>query len=500
MNIWIQSLSWTLIYGVGQGFLVYSALRLIFKLATGTPSNSKYYLSLFALSVLLVWFVATWWRQYSELAVVAERLRVAPATDSTIIVLQPVAAADYMNRFRSGLSSLSVIFPWLSGAYILGLSLMLARLSAGMLQLFSLKRNAVSQPDAALNELWLALKSKMRWNGPVQLLISAQAQVPMVIGFLKPIVLLPAVTVSQLSTEQVETILLHELVHLKRYDYFINILQTVVETILFFNPFVWLISSICRKEREYSCDDMVLEHTREPIAYATALAALASPDLTYSRVVVAASGEPTHLFNRIKRIMEMKKSTFSYSRTTAAVLIIAIVACLAAWLPSSVAGPREDKSGKEKREKTSKVKDIQQAAEQPDVAPLPREEKPGLPKEEQLSKANDASDAPENNGMDLSQSEEGRLTQMLMDDGLVNQVKGFVVEKIQNDLFINGEKQTNVIAKKYLQNLTQGNIRVQVFSFGERLNMHPDASFLQLLLPVSLQSGCVDAKPKKAGC
>ena len=165
----------------------------------------------------------------------------------------------------------------------------------------------------------------------------------------------------------------------------------------------------------------------------------------------------------------MKKRTFSYSRTSAAVLIIAIIACLAAWLPSSVARPKDDKPTKVKQEKAA------EAQKAPDA-----------------TASQDAMD---------SQSDEGRLVQLLINDGLVNQVKGFVVEKKQSSLFINGEKQADEVAKKYLSTMTQENMRVQVFSFSERLNMHPDASFLQILLPVSLESPCVDVKSKrKPGC
>lgn len=115
---------------------------------------------------------------------------------------------------------------------------------------------------------------------------------------------------------------MHELAHIKRNDYLINILQTIVETILFFNPFVWLISAIIRREREHCCDDLVLLHTREPLNYATALAALASYPGNASGLLVAASGQSYPLFHRIKRILEMKKNPFSYSRMVAAILYL----------------------------------------------------------------------------------------------------------------------------------------------------------------------------------
>ena len=97
--------------------------------------------------------------------------------------------------------------------------------------------------------------------------------------------------------------------------------------------------------------------------------------------------------------------------------------------------------------------------------------------------------------------EVSQLVQRLIADRLVDESKGFVVEKKQNLLFINGVEQTGAIANKYLANIMQTDIRVQVFSFRERLQMHPDAGIMELISPVWSSSGCVQyAAPKKPGC
>ncbi len=97
--------------------------------------------------------------------------------------------------------------------------------------------------------------------------------------------------------------------------------------------------------------------------------------------------------------------------------------------------------------------------------------------------------------------ESGQLVQRLIADRLVDESKGFVIEKKQNLLFINGVEQPSAIANKYLANIMQTDIRVQVFSFRERLQMHPDAGIMELISPVWSSSGCVQyAAPKKPGC
>ncbi len=493
MAIWIQSLSWTLIYALGQGLLVYASLWLILKLTPAAPGNFRYHLSLSALTILLIWFLATWWQQFHSLTMAHEQLLTTPTQGTTIIALplQPCLAVGYADRSRAYISSLTVVFPWLSGCYIFGLLLMLVRLLAGMLQLLSLRTSGISQPDEVLTGLFMGVKKQINLDRPVQLLTSVKAHVPMVIGFFKPIILLPAATIAQLTTEQLETILLHELAHIKRHDYIVNILQTVVETMLFFNPFVWMISSITRRERELCCDDVVLAHTNEPMSYATALATLAAQPAAYSAITVAASGEPTHLYNRIQRIMEFKKNPFSYSRMVAALLMIAAIACSTAWLTPTFAKPKKEQP---------RVAAVAQSISTQTTAANTNQ--PATPKKRKHTVTTTVvASTPVQKGVaNTNQSDETWLIEQLMNDRLIDQVKGFIVERQQNKLFINGQEQPGEIANKYLQAIKKENMRVQVYPFIERLNQHPDGNFIQILFPVQFSSPCVDYGEPKEGC
>ena len=97
-------------------------------------------------------------------------------------------------------------------------------------------------------------------------------------------------------------------------------------------------------------------------------------------------------------------------------------------------------------------------------------------------------------------TEESQLVAQLQKDGRIDEVKGFVVEKKQNMLFINGQQMPDNIATKYISTLKKDEIRVEVYPFMERLRQHPDASFIQILFPVMMESPCVDQTPKKPGC
>src|SRR5207249_2224703 len=111
---------------------------------------------------------------------------------------------------------------------------------------------------------------------PVRLLVSAIVQVPTVIGELRPIILMPIGALSGLPPDQVEGLLLHELAHIRRHDYLVNIFQSIVEALLFYHPGVWWISGHIRRERELCCDDLAVSVIGDVLTYARALAELES--------------------------------------------------------------------------------------------------------------------------------------------------------------------------------------------------------------------------------
>jgi len=134
---------------------------------------------------------------------------------------------------------------------------------------------------------------------------------PLTIGFLKPIILIPLANFNYLSQDQMEAVLLHELAHIKRYDYLINLCMKLIESFLFFNPFSHYINTMISKERENSCDDLVLENHFNPIEYADALLQLAflSTGQESSYLMHAAKKENI-LLTRINRIVGLKEKPY----------------------------------------------------------------------------------------------------------------------------------------------------------------------------------------------
>jgi uncharacterized protein involved in exopolysaccharide biosynthesis len=160
--------------------------------------------------------------------------------------------------------------------------------------------------DAAWLELLEDLKIRFKVSRSVRLVSSALAEVPMVIGWLRPVILLPASSLTGLTPAHLQAILAHELAHVRRCDYLVNWLQNLVETVMFYHPAVWWISGCIREEREQCCDEMVVRICQDRLMYARALLRLEELRGMPARLVFAASGGS--LLGRIRRLLAPGKA------------------------------------------------------------------------------------------------------------------------------------------------------------------------------------------------
>ena len=340
-NLLSHSLVWALAYSLWQGLVIFAGLFCVLKALQGISARIKYLFAYGAISTLFLWFVNTWVEQFERLKVIAYNISQTPINSSKVltyyatykegITSNPTQyltnALHYLERHNSLIISI----------YCIGLLFMMVRFSIGMFKVNSLQTKSLIEPGERLQQQFALLKSNLNISGPIRLFLSDKVNTPVMLGFLKPIILLPIATINHLNTEQVESILLHELAHIKRNDYLFNVLQTIIETILFFNPFVWFISTIIRREREHCCDDIVVATTTNPLPYAKALALLETQRIAENNLQLAATGNKKQLFNRIKRIMEMKKNNISNGQffiITLALIALTLSVALVTFTPS----------------------------------------------------------------------------------------------------------------------------------------------------------------------
>ena len=204
----------------------------------------------------------------------------------------------------------------------------------------------------------------------MRLLRSRVVETPLVIGALKPVILLPAALITELPADQLEALLAHELAHVLRQDYLINLLQSVVETLLFYHPAVWWISSQVRKERENCCDDLAVNVARDRTVYVRALATVAGAGA--SRMVPAATGGL--LVARLRRILGITDRQGAQSSrwlTGAAFLSLCVFAIAFTSLGFAAPATAETKSPEPAAKKNSpeKTQDSAKAAKPKASAP-----------------------------------------------------------------------------------------------------------------------------------
>ncbi|HEX5745111.1 MAG TPA: M56 family metallopeptidase [Archangium sp.] len=343
-----QSLGWALLHLLWQGTLVAAALAVALRVLDRRAASVRYLLSCGALALLLVLPALTGWHHYASL----QKAEPLPSTPASVERTSTVARAPglVMERAvekRSPVAPLAArptpvlerVLPllgehmhWLVLAWGLGVTVSSLRLLSGWLKLRRLVREAEPAPTEWQDALE-RLARRLGMTRPVRLLRSAALDVPAAVGWLRPVVLLPVTALTGLSARQLEMVLAHELAHIRRYDFAVNLVQTLVETLLFYHPAVWWMSRVIRVEREHCCDDIAVGTSGNPISYARALTALESlrlmPLETASPAMSALGGSLT---DRVRRLVGTPAARCS-SRWVAGASVVTLMSGMA------VAGP-----------------------------------------------------------------------------------------------------------------------------------------------------------------
>jgi type II secretory pathway component GspD/PulD (secretin) len=202
-----------------------------------------------------------------------------------------------------GMKVAGAIAPWLPWAvmgWLMGTVVLTLRLVGGFWRLGRLGRQGRELGGAVAARAG-ELCEKFGIKRGVRLIESALVEVPTVMGEFKPVILLPVSALTGLSGEQLTALLAHELAHVRRHDYLVNVAQTVVETVLFYHPAVWFVSERMRQEREHCCDDVAVAAAGDRVGYAQALAAMEGLRGVRGGLAMGARGGA--LLPRIKRIL-----------------------------------------------------------------------------------------------------------------------------------------------------------------------------------------------------
>jgi beta-lactamase regulating signal transducer with metallopeptidase domain len=240
----LEAVGWALLHFLWQGALVALLLLAFRMLARSALAPMRYAAGCMAMLLMLAVFAVTVFRSYpSTTPPVSAPPSAALAQHATKVAPGPVKAAAH----PSPINHLAGLLQWLACLWLLGVAALSFYTAAGWLRLQKLKRRESPPADTALLAMLEALKHRLGISRAVRLYTSAIAQVPSVIGWLRPVILFPVTALTGLNESQLRAILAHELAHIRRHDYLVNLLQTAVETLLFYHPAVWWVGKQIRQ-------------------------------------------------------------------------------------------------------------------------------------------------------------------------------------------------------------------------------------------------------------
>ncbi|MCB1054974.1 MAG: HEAT repeat domain-containing protein [Acidobacteria bacterium] len=378
----IEPLGWTLVHFLWQGSLLTLLLAAFLRTLARSSSQARYIAAGITLSLMLAAPVVTFVElsKAEQPTAMVQTLPVAQAAAATGSATQALAAAPGGDAgwVAAGGDLLSRGLPAVVTLWALGASLLLLRLLGGWWATRALRRSGVGGAPEALRRSVAELCQAMEIRRRVEVVRSARVDVMTVVGWLSPVILVPASSLTGLSTPQLRAILAHELAHIQRHDVLVNALQRIAETLLFYHPAVWWTSHLLRIERENLCDDAAVRVSGDALSYARALATLEGLRGAPASLAVAANGGS--LLARVRRLLQP-----GYQPTAGVSLPVLVTAgsCLAlALIVPGLATPADAAPGQNRGEQVRAAiyQKIEAARSRGDLdaAAMSKEALPGL--------------------------------------------------------------------------------------------------------------------------
>lgn len=417
----LRSLGWAIVNNLWQTGLMWILYQLIVILNPTLSARVKYYYSLCLLFISFFWFVFT----------------------LVFNIQNPVEAGISAGNLSPDLlHKLSICFPIFATIYCLFLVYFSFKLLVQIANIHFIKNNGLQNVREEIAEFVNTAALQLKIKQKIAVYLSIHIEVPSVIGILKPVILLPLALMNNLTYEQINAVLTHEIAHIKRNDFLINMLQSVVELTLFFNPFAIMLGRSIKRERENCCDDEVLKFNFNKQVYAKALLVLEEQRRYNIPFALAATDNKNLLLKRIKRLFSTPQQPTSVSQLQKLLLfaggffLLGIIVLSTIFLPLNVHNSGKITSGGIDRSWIIPAKILieNEVAKQPDFA---------FQKKLETIKTKLISNQIEGKSILKSQQVSLKKTKM---KGRVIADKGFLVTLINEDLFKMSSKKMKVIS------------------------------------------------------
>jgi beta-lactamase regulating signal transducer with metallopeptidase domain len=355
------ALGWTLLHFCWQSAVIALLYAVIDRCLVRTPAAVRYGVVMTMLGLMPIAALATFMEQERLIVHVEQGTHPIVASQigslhASVIREAPFAAPVMANTEFWIASHTDQLMPWIDGAWLTGVLLLALRAAGGWQRLRSLRRNArLAVP--AVQESFAKLIAQMHLVHPVALRVSDEVISPMAMGVWRTSVILPLSVALSFPADQLEAVLAHELAHIRRWDYFCNLLQTAIECLFFFHPAVWWMSKRTRELREMCCDEIAAKTCAHPGVYAEALLQMEEQRTEHMQLAVALHGSGGALLQRIRRVMgeqTMEQGGMSGVRIVVAGLLMAGLAAA----PHLASGLRSEPAGIHSTATTAALKNV----------------------------------------------------------------------------------------------------------------------------------------------
>jgi Zn-dependent protease with chaperone function len=293
----LKALGWSLLNSLWQMGLLWLSYQVLIAMFNKVAARIRHGLALGLLAIGSMWTAVTFINALFF-------MDGGPEPSSWL----PALLQSYPQRLNVGAHwFVNELLPWCTTIYLLALGGLLIRYTTHYFHCRRLTHIGLAKAPARFRLFTRVTAQTMSIRQKVTLALSDLADTPMTLGFLKPVILLPVAMINNLTPQQVEAILVHELAHIARKDYLLHLVISMMELLFFFNPFARLLIGHLKKEREHSCDDLVLQFQYDPHSYVSALLSLARQH-RQGRLALAATGEGNQLLlQRARRILRQKR-------------------------------------------------------------------------------------------------------------------------------------------------------------------------------------------------
>lgn len=331
-QIILKALAWTLVHSLWEGILLalLAGLVILFTKKSAVAASLRYNLlsGLFLLFIVGIGITFSYQLESEYLGsggALESVVREYGLQDTGVIMIRTMTAnnmytsiIDYLNEHVG-----TIVLIWFLIFCVKCLGVF-----TDLRQVYRIRNYKTLEPADYWKERLASLAGRINLKKAIVLLESRLVRVPSVVGFFRPMILVPVGMLSSLPHEQIEAILLHELAHIRRKDYFVNLLQHFAEIVFFFNPGVLWLSSLIKDERENCCDDIAIQITGSKTQFVHALVSFEEYSMKNSGLIMGFGSDKNHLLNRAKRIIYDTNKTLNHMEKTLLSVSLVVIALI----------------------------------------------------------------------------------------------------------------------------------------------------------------------------